>query len=46
MIKKAPSGAYYTDLATKAVASLKAAGIDVHGKSWKPTIVKLTAGGK
>jgi NitT/TauT family transport system substrate-binding protein len=46
VIKKAPSGAYRTDLATKAVASLKAAGADVNGKSWKPAVVKLTAGGK
>ena len=46
MIKKAPSGAYRTDLAAKAVASLKAGGADVNGNSWKPIVVKLTAGGK
>ncbi len=46
VISKAPSGAYRTDLATKAVASLKAAGADVNGNSWKPAVVKLTAGGK
>ena len=46
VISKAPSGAYRTDLATKAVASLKASGVDVNGKSWKPAVVKLTAGGK
>jgi NitT/TauT family transport system substrate-binding protein len=46
VIKKAPTGAYRTDLATKAVASLKASGADVNGKSWKPAVVKLTAGGK
>ena len=46
VIKKAPSGAYRTDLAKKAVAQLKAAGIDVNGASWKPAIVTLTAGGK
>jgi NitT/TauT family transport system substrate-binding protein len=46
VISKAPSGAYRTDLAKKAVAALKAAGVDVNGKSWKPATVKLTAGGK
>jgi len=46
VIAKAPSGAYRTDLAAKAVASLKAGGADVNGKSWKPSVVKLTAGGK
>jgi NitT/TauT family transport system substrate-binding protein len=46
VIKKAPSGAYRTDLAAKAVASLKSQGVDVYGKSWKPATVKLTAGGK
>jgi len=46
VIKKAPTGAYRTDLAKKAVASLKASGVDVNGKSWKPATVQLTAGGK
>jgi NitT/TauT family transport system substrate-binding protein len=47
VISKAPSaGAYRTDLAQKAVASLKAQGVDVSGKSYKPMTVKLTAGGK
>jgi NitT/TauT family transport system substrate-binding protein len=46
VIKKAPKGAYRTDLAVKAVASLKASGADVNGNSWKPAVVKLTAGGK
>jgi NitT/TauT family transport system substrate-binding protein len=46
VVKKTPSGAYRTDLATKAVAMLKAAGLDVNGKSYKPITVKLTAGGK
>jgi NitT/TauT family transport system substrate-binding protein len=46
VIKKAPVGAYRTDLAVKAVASLKKAGIDVNGKSWKAANIKLTAGGK
>jgi NitT/TauT family transport system substrate-binding protein len=46
-IKKAPTaGAYRTDLVKAAVASLKAKGIDVNGKSYKPLNVKVTAGGK
>jgi len=46
VIKKAASGAYRTDLAAKAVAQLKARGLDVFGKKWKPLTIKLTAGGK
>jgi NitT/TauT family transport system substrate-binding protein len=46
VVSKTPSGAYRTDLAAKAVAQLKAAGVDVYGKHWKPATVKLTAGGK
>ncbi|HVP75830.1 MAG TPA: ABC transporter substrate-binding protein [Gaiellaceae bacterium] len=46
VIKKAPSGAYRTDLATKAVAQLKTQGLDVNGKSWKPLNVKVSPGGK
>jgi len=46
VIKKAPTGAYRTDLAAKAVAELKAKGMDVNGKSWKPANVKVTPGGK
>ena len=47
VIKKAPSsGAYRTDLATKAVAQLKAQGLDVSGKNWKPLNVKVSPGGK
>jgi NitT/TauT family transport system substrate-binding protein len=46
-IKKAPTaGAYRTDLAAAAVASLKQQGKDVYGKSYKPLTIKLTAGGK
>ncbi|HEY8030773.1 MAG TPA: ABC transporter substrate-binding protein [Gaiellaceae bacterium] len=46
-IKKAPSaGAYRTDLAAAAVAGLKAQGMDVYGKSYKPIAVRLTPGGK
>jgi NitT/TauT family transport system substrate-binding protein len=46
VIKKTPAGAYRTDLAVKAVASLKKAGVDVNGKNWKAANIKLTAGGK
>jgi len=46
VIKKAPSGAYRTDLAKAAVAQLKAQGIDVLGKKWKKAKVKVTEGGK
>jgi NitT/TauT family transport system substrate-binding protein len=46
VIKKAPSGAYRTDLAAKAVALLKKQHVDVLGKSWKPATIKLTEGGK
>lgn len=46
VIKAAPSGAYRTDLATKAVAQLKAQGLDVNGKNWKPLNVKVSPGGK
>jgi NitT/TauT family transport system substrate-binding protein len=46
VIKKAPSGAYRTDLATKAVAELKASGADVTGSSWKPASVAVSPGGK
>ena len=46
-IKKAPTpGAYRTDLAAAAIASLKSQGKDVYGKSYKPIAVQLTAGGK
>jgi NitT/TauT family transport system substrate-binding protein len=47
VIKKAPTaGAYRTDLATAAVATLKAKGLDVNGANWKPLNVKVTPGGK
>ena len=46
VVSKTPSGAYRTDLAAKAVAQLKASGVDVYGKSYKPITVVLTAGGK
>jgi hypothetical protein len=46
VIKKAPSGAYRTDLAAKAVAQLKAGGADVYGKGYKPANIHVTPGGK
>jgi len=46
VVSKTPAGAYRTDLATKAVAELKAQGLDPYGKSWKPLSVKVTPGGK
>jgi NitT/TauT family transport system substrate-binding protein len=46
VIKKAPSGAYRTDLATAAVAMLKKDGVDVYGRTWKKAVVAVTAGGK
>jgi NitT/TauT family transport system substrate-binding protein len=46
IIKKAPSGAYRTDLAKAAVAQLKAQGVDVYGKKWKKSKIALKAGGK
>jgi NitT/TauT family transport system substrate-binding protein len=47
VIKAAPTaGAYRTDLAKKAVALLKAKGLDVNGNSWTPATVVLTPGGK
>ncbi|HKB94151.1 MAG TPA: ABC transporter substrate-binding protein [Gaiellaceae bacterium] len=46
-IKKAPTaGAYRTDLVQAAVAGLKAQGLDVYGKSYKPLNVKVSPGGK
>jgi len=46
VVSKTPTGAYRTDLAAKAVAELKSAGVDVYGKNWKPAMVMLSAGGK
>jgi len=46
VISKPPSGAYRSDLAAKAVAELKAKGLDVYGKHYKPLTVKITAGGQ
>jgi NitT/TauT family transport system substrate-binding protein len=46
VIKKAPTGATNYAYARKAVAQLKAAGVDVIGKRWKKVTVKVTVGGK
>jgi NitT/TauT family transport system substrate-binding protein len=46
VIKKAPSGAYRTDLAAAADQALRSAGVDVRGKGWKAAVVKVTPGGK
>jgi NitT/TauT family transport system substrate-binding protein len=46
VIKKAPTGGTNYTYASKAVAQLKAAGVDVYGKSWKKAAVKVTPGGK
>ena len=46
VIKKVPSGATNYKYAAKAVAQLKAAGVDVKGSSWKPANIKVTPGGK
>jgi NitT/TauT family transport system substrate-binding protein len=46
VIKKAPTGAYRTDLAKAAVKGLKKRGMDVLGKHYKPIKVVLKAGGK
>ena len=44
--KPASKASYRTDLAKKAVASLKKQGLDVFGKSFKKQVVVLKAGGK
>jgi NitT/TauT family transport system substrate-binding protein len=44
--KPATSAAYRSDLALKAVAALKAQGVDVYGKSFKKAKVTLKLGGK
>ena len=46
VIKKAPKGAYIATFAKEAIAGLKAKGMDVYGKKYKPLMVHVTAGGK
>lgn len=46
VIKRAPTGAYRTDIAKAAVAALKRQGVDVNGARYKAVVVKLTPGGK
>ncbi|MFO7571387.1 MAG: ABC transporter substrate-binding protein [Gaiellaceae bacterium] len=44
--KPASSASYRTDLARKAIANLKKQGLDVTGKKYKKSVVKLKEGGK
>ncbi len=44
--KPATKASYRTDLARKAIANLKRQGLDVNGKSFKKSVVKLKLGGK
>jgi len=46
VIKKAPKGATNYTYAAKALAQLRASGVDVTGKKWKKVTVKVTVGGK
>jgi len=46
VIKKAPKGATNYRFAAKALAQLKAAHVNVTGKTWKKATVKVTVGGK
>jgi len=46
VIKKLPQGATNYAYATRALAQLKAAGVDVKGLTWKKATVKVTPGGK
>jgi NitT/TauT family transport system substrate-binding protein len=46
LITKPATTWYRTDLATKAIASLKKQGVDVFGKRFKPVNVQVTEGGK
>jgi NitT/TauT family transport system substrate-binding protein len=46
LIKKPPSGAYRTDLAAAAVASLRKQGLDAVGAGWRKAAVRVTPGGK
>jgi NitT/TauT family transport system substrate-binding protein len=46
VIKKLPRGATNYTYARRALAQLKAAGVDVTGAKWKKATVKVTPGGK
>ena len=46
VITKLPSGAYRTDLARAANATLRKQGVNTTGLTWKATVVKVTPGGK
>jgi NitT/TauT family transport system substrate-binding protein len=45
LIKKRPSGAYRTDLATAALRALQRDGLDVYGRRWRKADVTVTPGG-
>jgi NitT/TauT family transport system substrate-binding protein len=45
LIKKSPSGATRTDLATAAMRALQRDGLDTYGKGWKKAAVAVTPGG-
>jgi NitT/TauT family transport system substrate-binding protein len=46
VIRKAPSGAYHTDLATAAMRAVQRDGLDVYGRGWRKVAVEVTPGGK
>jgi NitT/TauT family transport system substrate-binding protein len=46
VISKLPSGAYRTDLAKAANATLRKQGVNTTGSTWKAVVVKVTPGGK
>jgi NitT/TauT family transport system substrate-binding protein len=46
VITKLPSGAYRTDLAKAANATLRSQGVNTTGLTWKAAVVRVTPGGK
>jgi NitT/TauT family transport system substrate-binding protein len=46
VIKNVPKGATNYTYAAKALAQLKASGVNVTGNTWKKATVKVTVGGK
>jgi NitT/TauT family transport system substrate-binding protein len=46
VIKKAPSGAFRTDIAKAALKQLTLKHVDIYGRHWKAASVQVTAGGK
>jgi NitT/TauT family transport system substrate-binding protein len=45
LIKRLPSGAYRTDLATAALKALQRDGLDPYGRGWRKAAVAVTPGG-